>query len=100
MFRGKTGLSINEWAEEVQACKRARHLSRADQALFIYDHLESEAREEIKYRPKGGKGRSRSNFLLSCRSYMGVPNPIFHCRKISSPGSNRTMRLYRSSPML
>lgn len=52
MFRGKTGLSIVDWVEEVQSCMRARHLFGADQALFIYDHLEGEAREEIKYRPK------------------------------------------------
>lgn len=50
MFRGKTGLSIVEWIEEVQACVRARHLSSSEQALFMYDHLEGEAREEIKYR--------------------------------------------------
>lgn len=53
MFRGRTGLSITEWVEEVQVCMRARHLSRADKALFIYDHLEGEAREEIKYRSRG-----------------------------------------------
>lgn len=50
LFRGRTGLSIGEWIEEVYACIRARHLSPADQALFIYDHLEGEARAEIKYR--------------------------------------------------
>lgn len=50
MFRGRTGLNIVEWVEEVQACVRARHLSSAEKALFIYDHLEGEAREEIKYR--------------------------------------------------
>lgn len=52
MFRGRSGLSIAEWVEEVQMCMRARHLSRADKALFIFDHLEGEAREEIKYRPR------------------------------------------------
>lgn len=50
MFRGKSGLGLEEWIEEVQACMRARHLSTADQALFLFDHLEGEAREEIKYR--------------------------------------------------
>ncbi|KAL3967482.1 carboxypeptidase B2 [Sarotherodon galilaeus] len=49
-FNGKTGIGIAEWVEEVQACLRVRHLSPADQALFIYDHLEGEPREEIKYR--------------------------------------------------
>lgn len=52
MFRGRTGLSIAEWVEEAQACIRGRHLSSAEKALFMYDHLEGEAREEIKYRPQ------------------------------------------------
>ena len=30
---------------------RARHLSASDQAFFLFDHLEEEAREEMKYRP-------------------------------------------------
>lgn len=50
MFGGGPGIGIEEWEEEVRACMRARHLSRADQAFFIFDHLEREAREEIKYR--------------------------------------------------
>lgn len=44
-------MGFAEWQEEVQACMRARHLSTTDQAFFLYDHLEGEAREEIKYRP-------------------------------------------------
>lgn len=51
MFRGRTGISLAEWLEEVQACMRARRLSTADQAFFLFDHLEGEAREEIKFRP-------------------------------------------------
>lgn len=56
LFRGRTGLGIGEWIEEVHACIRARHLSPADQSLFIYDHLKGEAREEIKYRCPGERG--------------------------------------------
>lgn len=51
IFSGRAGIGFDEWEEEVQACMRARHLSLADQAFFLYDHLEGEAREEIKYRP-------------------------------------------------
>lgn len=51
MFNGKSGVGVTEWIEEIQACMRARHLSVADQALFIIDHLEGEAREEIRFRP-------------------------------------------------
>lgn len=50
-FNGRSGIGISEWVEEVQACMRARHLSVADQSFFLFDHLEGEAREEIKYRP-------------------------------------------------
>lgn len=51
VFRGRVGIGLSEWIEEVQACMRARHLSRADQAFFLFDHLEGEAKDEIKYRP-------------------------------------------------
>lgn len=50
MFRGKSGIGSSEWLEEVQACMRTRHLGTSDQAFFLFDHLEGEAREEIKYR--------------------------------------------------
>lgn len=49
-FRGRAGVGLSEWVEEAQACMRSRHLSRIDQAFFLFDHLEGEAREEIKYR--------------------------------------------------
>lgn len=51
VFRGRVGIGLEEWIEEAQACMRARHLSTFDQAFFLFDHLEGEAREEIKYRP-------------------------------------------------
>ncbi len=30
---------------------QARHMSASDKAFFLFDHLEGEAREEIRYRP-------------------------------------------------
>ena len=83
MFRGRTGLSINEWAEEIQACMRARHLSRADQALFVYDHLESDAREEIKYRSLEERGDPEKILailreLYGCsKSYISLQEDFF-----------------------
>lgn len=50
IFRGKTGIGLSEWVEEAQASMRARHLSRSDQAFFLLDHLEGEAKDEIRYR--------------------------------------------------
>lgn len=56
MFNGKTGIGLEEWIEEIQACMRARHISEADKAFFIFDHLEGEAKKEIKYRPRVERG--------------------------------------------
>ncbi len=33
-FSGKSGVGINEWVEEAQACMRVRCLSTADKAFF------------------------------------------------------------------
>lgn len=44
-------LCVEEWIEEAQSCIRSRHMSGLEKALFLYDHLEGEARNEIKYRP-------------------------------------------------
>lgn len=51
VFNGRSGIGVAEWIEEIQTCMRARHLSVAEQALFIIDHLEGEARDEIRFRP-------------------------------------------------
>ncbi len=52
VFRGTVGIGIAEWVDEVRASMRARGLTLVDQAYFIYDHLEGEAKNEIKYRPR------------------------------------------------
>ena len=53
MFNGKSGIGIFEWVEEFQACARAQHIPAAEQALYIFDNLEGEATEEIKFRFAG-----------------------------------------------
>ncbi|KAF7227885.1 putative LOC107386907-like protein, partial [Nothobranchius furzeri] len=52
VFRGNVGIGVTDWIEEVRASLRARYLSPLDQAYFVYDHLEGEAKEEIRYRPR------------------------------------------------
>lgn len=56
VFRGRSGIRLEEWLEEVQACMRSRRLSPSDQAFFLFDHLEGEAREEIKFRSQAERG--------------------------------------------
>lgn len=55
VFRGTSGIGIEEWLEEVKASTRARHLSGRDEAYFMYDHLEGEAKDEIRYRSREEK---------------------------------------------
>lgn len=55
LFSGRASPKLGEWIEEAEACMRARHLTRADQAFFLYDHLEGEARDELKYRPSADR---------------------------------------------
>lgn len=50
-FNGRVGMGIDEWVDEAEACMRVRRMSTADRAFFLFDHLEGEAREEIRYRP-------------------------------------------------
>lgn len=52
VFRDNSGIGIGDWIEEVRSSMHAQYLSPLDQAYFIYDHLEGEAKEEISYQPQ------------------------------------------------
>ena len=83
MFKGKSGIKVNEWIEEAEACMRARHLSVNDQAFFLFDQLEGEAREEIKYRPSTDRNdpekiKSILRELYGCsQSYVALQQAFF-----------------------
>ena len=85
-FSGKSSVTINEWIEEAQTCMRARCLSTKDQAFFLIEHLEGEAREEIRYRP--AVEREDPNKIIAIlrdlygcsRSYVALQEAFF-CRK-------------------
>lgn len=62
-FNGRTGISIDEWVEEAQACMRTRNIPLTEQAFFLYDNLEGEARDEIKYRSSAD--RSNPDLIIS-----------------------------------
>lgn len=87
MFRGKSGIGLTEWLEEVQACMRARHLSTTDQAFFLFDHLEGEAREEIKYRSSEERGDPSKVIAVlqelygCCESYVALQAAFFSRRQ-------------------
>ena len=88
MFRGPHGIWVDEWVEEVQASMRARHLGSNDQANFIFDHLEGEARDEIKYRPRTDREDpervlSILKDLYGCpKSYVSLQEDFFSRRQL------------------
>lgn len=73
VFRGRSGLGLEEWLEEVQACMRARHLSPSDQAFFLFDHMEGEPREEIKYRSSTERN-DPAKIIAALRELYGCSN--------------------------
>lgn len=52
VFRGSSGITVEDWVEEIKACVRMRQMHPFEQAYYIYDHLEGEAKDEIRYRPR------------------------------------------------
>ncbi|XP_056317983.1 uncharacterized protein LOC130232232 [Danio aesculapii] len=86
-FSGRSGVDINEWVEEAEACMRLRHLSSADQAFFLFDHLEGEAREEIRYRPQSEREDPKRVIqvlrdLYGCtKSYVALQESFFSRRQ-------------------
>lgn len=88
MFRGTHGIGVDEWVEEVRASMRARHLGPNDQANFIFDHLEGEARDEIKYRPRVDRDDPECVLtilkdLYGCpKSYVSLQEDFFSRRQL------------------
>lgn len=88
VFRGTHGIGVDEWVEEVKASMRVRHVGPADRAAFIFDHLEGEARDEIKYRSAAEREDSDKVFeilkeLYGCqRPYVSLQEEFFSRRQL------------------
>lgn len=87
LFSGRASPKLREWIEEAEACMRARHLTPADQAFFLYDHLEGEARDELKYRPSTDRADPERIFsvlreVYGCTdSYVALQESFFSRRQ-------------------
>lgn len=88
IFRGTHGIGINEWEEEVRISMRVRHVGLNDQASFIFDHLEGEARDEIRYRPTAERENPERVFailkeLYGCQKpYVSLQEDFFSRRQL------------------
>lgn len=83
IFQGSSGIDIDDWVDEARACMRVRHLSSADQAYFLFDHLEGQPREEIKHRSREEREDPEAIIeilyeLYGCsQSYMALQEAFF-----------------------
>ncbi|XP_022518191.2 uncharacterized protein LOC111188716 [Astyanax mexicanus] len=89
-FSGKSSdmLTVEDWVEEVRRSLEGRHMPPLEQALFVYDHLEGEAKTEIKFRPAIDKNDPERIFailvdLYGCsQSYIGLQKQFFQRRQL------------------
>lgn len=85
-FNGRSGIGIEGWVEEVEACMRMRNMTIAERAFFLVDHLEGEAQDEIKYRPSLDKDDPRRIIsalreLYGCAESYVALQEVFYSRR-------------------
>lgn len=71
-FTGKLSvdlLTVEQWIEEVRRCLEVRHMSVAEQLLFITDHLEAGAKSEINFHPSGDRDTPEKIFAILTENY-------------------------------
>lgn len=98
-FNGRSGIGISEWIEEAQACIRTRHLSVGEQAFFLFDHLEGEARDEIRYRSDAERGDPEKIFS-ALREVFGCSQSHVALQEAFFPDDSWRGRAYWSFPLL
>lgn len=83
--KSRSDLSICDWIENVESCWRERHMTAREKALFLYDHLEGEAKAAIRFRSFAErenpdtiltilKGLYGSSSLLACKNSFLIGN--------------------------
>lgn len=71
-FTGKLSvdlLTVEQWIEEVRRCLEVRHMSIAEQLLFITDHLEGGAKSEINFHPSANRDTPEKIFAILTENY-------------------------------
>lgn len=79
MFSGNVG-SYFEWVDDLENVLRARHFSDQEKAVYIYDHLEGEAREEIKHQSVEIR-RNPERILDILKEVYGCPSTLVKTQK-------------------
>lgn len=85
-FSGKLSvdlITVEKWIEEARRCLSVRHMSQAEQTLFLYDHVEGSARAELDFHAAANRDSPEKIFTIltdnySCsQSYVAVQLQFF-----------------------
>lgn len=92
-FSGKMSvdnMSVQDWIEEARRSLAARPMPKLEQALFVYDLLDGEAKREIKFSPTADRNDPerifeilKSNFKCS-KSVNALYRQFYHRRQFES----------------
>ena len=71
-FSGKMSvdlITVEKWIEEARRCITVRHMSQAEQILFLYDHVEGSARAELDFHCSTAKDTPEKIFTILNENY-------------------------------
>lgn len=71
-FSGKMSvdlITVEKWIEEARRCIAVRHMSPAEQILFLYDHVEGSARAELDFHSPTDKDTPEKIFKILTENY-------------------------------
>lgn len=71
-FSGKFSsdlMSVEDWVEEARRCLSVRRMPLAEQALFLFDHLDAEAKAEMKFHPVTDRDTPDKVFCILLENY-------------------------------
>lgn len=87
-FSGSSESSpVEEWIEDIKQCLQVRNMPIGEQAHFVYDLLDGEAKLEIKLRPTADRATPENIFSIltetfGCsQSYVDAQQNFFKCRQ-------------------
>lgn len=69
-----------EWLDEINSVLSFRHFQQSEKAMFIYDHLGGEAKQEIKYRSMTEEV-DPDCVLTILKEIYGQPSSLTHLQK-------------------
>ena len=79
-FSGKMSvdnMSVEDWIEEAKRSLAVRSMSKLEQALFLYDVLDGEAKREIKFSPAADRNDPQRIFTILKNNV--APNLLMLC---------------------